>query len=316
MSTTNRPLRSAQWFGAEGRNGFIHRSWMRNQGFADDVFDGRPVIGIANTWSELTPCNAHLRDARRGGEARRVAGGRPAAGVPGDEPGRAADAARPTMLFRNLMAMEVEESIRANPLDGVVLLSGCDKTTPGLLMGAASVDLPAIMVTGGPMLSGSSAARTSARAPTSGVHRGAAGRADDRGGLLRGRGVHVAQPGHCMTMGTASTMACVAEALACSCRRRRDPGGRRARYALAAGGRPADRGLVARGPAALRSAHPRRRSRTPSGSTPRSAAPPTRSSTCSRIAGRVGVAAGAGRLRRALAATCPCSSTCMPSGRT
>ena len=145
--------RSAAWFAAEGRNGFIHRSWMRNQGFGPEVFDGRPVIGIGNSWSELTPCNAHLRDVAEAVK-RGVweAGGLPlefntmSLGEPLMRP--------TTMLYRNLMAMEVEETLRANPLDGVVLLSGCDKTTPAMLMGAASADVPAIMVTGGPMLRG------------------------------------------------------------------------------------------------------------------------------------------------------------------
>jgi len=121
--------RSAAWFSAEGRNGFIHRSWMRNQGFLPDAFDGRPVIGIANSWSELTPCNAHLR---RVAEAVKR-GVWEAGGFPLEFPTMSLGESvmRPTtMLFRNLMAMEVEESIRANPLDGVVLLSGCDKTTP------------------------------------------------------------------------------------------------------------------------------------------------------------------------------------------
>src|SRR6266540_2013968 len=145
--------RSAAWFGPEGKHGFIHRSWMRNQGFGDEVFDGRPVIGIANSWSELTPCNAHLRDVAEAVKR----GVWQAGGFPLEFPTMSLGEPlmRPTtMLFRNLMAMEVEETIRANPLDGVVLLSGCDKTTPAQLMGAVSVDLPAIMVTGGPMLNG------------------------------------------------------------------------------------------------------------------------------------------------------------------
>ena len=147
------PLRSTAWFGARGRAGMIYRSWLQSEGFPREVFDGRPVIGIANSWSELTPCNAHLRgvaDAVKRGVWQ-------AGGFPLEFPTMSLGEPlmRPTaMLFRNLMAMEVEELLRANPLDAVVLLSGCDKTTPAMLMAAASVDLPAIMVTGGPMLNG------------------------------------------------------------------------------------------------------------------------------------------------------------------
>ncbi|MEV0216450.1 IlvD/Edd family dehydratase [Micromonospora sp. NPDC050695] len=213
MSTTDRPLRSGQWFGAEGRNGFIHRSWMRNQGFADDVFDGRPVIGIATTWSELTPCNAHLRDlaesVKRGVWER--------GGLPLEFPAMSLGEPlmRPTtMLYRNLLAMELEELVRANPLDGVVLLSGCDKTTPGLLMGAASVDLPTLMMTGGPMLNGKFRGQDIGSGTvvwrfTEEMRAGrmsAADCAEAEVGMSRSRG-------HCMTMGTASTMACVTEAL-------------------------------------------------------------------------------------------------------
>src|SRR5499425_915195 len=146
-------LRSSAWFGLTDRDGFIHRSWMKNQGFPDHEFDGRPVIGICNTWSELTPCNAHFRMI-----AERVKRGVfEAGGFPLEFPVMSLGETlmRPTtMLFRNLVSMDVEESIRANPVDGVVLLSGCDKTTPAMLMGAVSADVPAIMVTGGPTLSG------------------------------------------------------------------------------------------------------------------------------------------------------------------
>src|ERR1700680_3209330 len=145
--------RSAAWFGKLDKDGFAHRSWMRNQGLPGDVFDGRPVIGICNTWSELTPCNAHFREladhVKRGVWQ--------AGGFPLEFPVTSLGEAlmRPTaMLFRNLASMDVEESIRANPLDGVVLLAGCDKTPPATLMGACSVDLPTILVSGGPMLSG------------------------------------------------------------------------------------------------------------------------------------------------------------------
>ena len=140
-----RKLRSQQWFGTHGKDGFIHRSWMKNQGIPHDNFDGRPVIGICNTWSELTPCNAHFREL-----AEYVKRGvREAGGLPLEFPVMSLDESnlRPTaMLFRNLASMDVEESIRGNPLDGVILLVGCDKTTPALLMGAASCNLPALAV--------------------------------------------------------------------------------------------------------------------------------------------------------------------------
>ncbi len=209
--TTDR--RSAAWFAAEGRNGFIHRSWMRNQGFGPEVFDGRPVVGIANSWSELTPCNAHLREVAEAVKR----GVWEAGGLPLEFPVMSLGETlmRPTtMLFRNLMAMEAEETIRANPLDSVVLLSGCDKTTPGLLMAAASVDLPAIMVTGGPMLSGKFQGRelgsgTDVWRLSEEARAGRISAAD----LAEAEGCMSRSRGHCMTMGTASTMACLAEAL-------------------------------------------------------------------------------------------------------
>ncbi|HXR51182.1 MAG TPA: dihydroxy-acid dehydratase, partial [Steroidobacteraceae bacterium] len=148
-----RPLRSRQWFGLEGKQGFYYRAWLKGLGLPHDLFDGRPVIGICNTWSELTPCNSSFRDL-----AEHVKRGvYEAGGFPLEFPVMSLGETqmRPTaMLFRNLASMDVEESIRANPLDGVVLLMGCDKTTPSLLMGAASVDLPTIGVSGGPALSG------------------------------------------------------------------------------------------------------------------------------------------------------------------
>src|SRR5215470_16379882 len=146
-------LRSQAWFGRADRDGFVHRSWLKNQGWPHDLFQDRPVIGICNTWSELTPCNAHFRDlaecVKRGVWE--------AGGFPLEFPVMSLGETqlRPTaMLFRNLASMDVEESIRGNPIDGVVLLMGCDKTTPSLLMGAASCGLPTIGVSGGPMLSG------------------------------------------------------------------------------------------------------------------------------------------------------------------
>src|ERR1700756_5477440 len=146
-------LRSQEWFGRQDREGFMYRSWMKNQGLPAHLFEGRPVIGICNTWSELTPCNAHFREL-----AERVKRGVwEAGGFPLEFPVTSLGEtnARPTaMLFRNLVSMDVEESIRGNPIDGVVLLCGCDKTVPALIMGAASCDLPTLVVSGGPMLNG------------------------------------------------------------------------------------------------------------------------------------------------------------------
>ncbi|MGH3436205.1 MAG: IlvD/Edd family dehydratase [Sciscionella sp.] len=213
MSAGTSLRRSAAWFGASGRSGMVYRSWMRNQGFTDEVFDGRPVIGIANTGSELVPCNAHL-----GRVAESVKRGVwQAGGFPLEFPamGLGETLLRPTaMLYRNLLAMEAEELMRANPLDGVVLLSGCDKTTPGLLMAAASVDLPAVMVTGGPMLNGKYRG-TDVGSGTQ-VWRFEeelrAGRMTEQECAFA-EGCMARSNGHCMTMGTASTMASMAEAL-------------------------------------------------------------------------------------------------------
>jgi dihydroxy-acid dehydratase len=212
-TAVNGPLRSTAWFGAGGRAGMIYRSWLQSEGFPREVFDGRPVIGIANSWSELTPCNAHLR-----GVAEAVKRGVwQAGGFPLEFPTMSLGEPlmRPTaMLFRNLMAMEVEELLRANPLDAVVLLSGCDKTTPAMLMAAASVDLPAIMVTGGPMLNG----KFRGSDVGSGTHvwrfeqEHAAGRMTQEE-LFAAESGMARSCGHCMTMGTASTMACLAETL-------------------------------------------------------------------------------------------------------
>ena len=145
-------LRSRNWFGKTGKDGFIYRAWMKNQGIPSYEFDGRPVIGICNTWSELTPCNAHFREL-----AESVKEGYEAGGFPVEFPVMSLGETliKPTaMLYRNLVSMDVEESIRANPMDGVVLLCGCDKTTPALVMGACSVNIPAIVVSGGSMLTG------------------------------------------------------------------------------------------------------------------------------------------------------------------
>ena len=211
--TSNSGLRSRQWFGATGRSGMAYRGWMRSQGFTPEVFDGRPVIGIATTWSELAPCNVHLH--RVAESVKR--GVWQAGGFPLEFPAMALGETllRPTaMLYRNLLAMEAEELMRANPLDGVVLLSGCDKTTPGLLMAAASVDLPAVMVTGGPMLNG--------KYQGTDVGSGTAVwrfEEDLVAGRMTQEECYFAEScmarsnGHCMTMGTASTMASMAEAL-------------------------------------------------------------------------------------------------------
>jgi L-arabonate dehydrase len=205
--------RSVQWFGRQDIYGFIYRSWMKNRGVPQDQFDGRPVIGICNTWSELVPCNTHFRTL-----AEHVrAGVLEAGGFPLEFPVMSLGETllRPTaMLYRNLAAMDVEESIRANPLDGVVLLVGCDKTTPSLLMGAASVDLPAIAVSGGPMLSGKY------RGTDIGSGTNVWSMSEDlRAGKITLDEFHEAEScmhrshGHCMTMGTASTMAAMVESL-------------------------------------------------------------------------------------------------------
>ena len=204
-------LRSQEWFARKDKLGFIHRSWMR--GYPTTVFQNKPVIGICNSWSELTPCNSHLRDVaeavKRGVWA---AGGFPlefptiSLGEPYMRPS--------SMMFRNLMAMDVEESIRANPIDGVVLLCGCDKTTPAQLMGAASADIPSIVVPGGPMLRGMFKNKEIGSG-TDVWHywdEFRAGRVSEEDWCelesCMSRSI-----GHCMVMGTASTMTSLAEAL-------------------------------------------------------------------------------------------------------
>jgi dihydroxy-acid dehydratase len=213
MAGNGRKLRSAGWFGGRDMHGFIHRSWMKNQGFAAENFDGRPVIGIANSASEVTPCNAHLG---RVSEAVKR-GVWKAGGFPLEFPTMSLGETvmRPTtMLFRNLMAMDVEESLRANPFDGVVLLCGCDKTTPAQVMGAASVDLPTIVVTGGPMLNGKYRGRdigsgTDVWRFTDDLRTGRMSLDD----YMDAESCLNRSAGHCMTMGTASTMASMTEAL-------------------------------------------------------------------------------------------------------
>jgi len=209
----SKKIRSADWFGKNDKMGFVHRSWLRNQGYPDDYFRGRPVIGICNTWSELTPCNGHLRDFAEVVKKGVIEAG----GFPLEFPVTSLGETlmRPTtMLFRNLAAMDTEETIRANPIDGVVLLTGCDKTTPSTLMGACSVNLPTIVVPGGPMLNG----RFKGQCFGSGSFNWMVKEkvlvenysAED---ILEAEIGVARSAGHCMTMGTASTMACMVEAL-------------------------------------------------------------------------------------------------------
>ena len=209
----SKKLRSTDWFGKTDKMGFVHRSWLRNQGYPDDYFQGRPVIGICNTWSELTPCNGHLRDFAEIVKKGVIEAG----GFPLEFPVTSLGETlmRPTtMLFRNLASMDVEEAIRANPIDGVVLLTGCDKTTPSTLMGACSVDLPTIVVPGGPMLNG----RFKGECLGSGSFNWMVKEkmlvenytAED---ILEAEVGVARSAGHCMTMGTASSMACMVEAL-------------------------------------------------------------------------------------------------------
>jgi dihydroxy-acid dehydratase len=206
-------LRSRNWFGKKDLDGFAHRSWLKAEGWSDVMFDGRPVIGIANSWSELTNCNAHLRQVAEAVKRGVLSAG----GFPLEFPTISLGEIlmKPTtMLFRNLMAMDVEECIRAYPLDGVVLLSGCDKTTPAMLMGAASADVPAIMVTGGPMLRGMWG-QVELGSGTDNWRYWAelrAGRISEEEWCEMESCIS-RSAGHCMVMGTASTMASMAEAL-------------------------------------------------------------------------------------------------------
>ncbi len=206
-------LRSAEWFGKDDKMGFVHRSWLRNQGHPDHMFRNRPVIGICNTWSDLTPCNAHLREfaeiVKRGVYE--------AGGFPLEFPVMSLGETimKPTtMLHRNLVSMDVEESIRANPLDGVVLLAGCDKTTASVIMGAASVGLPTLMVPGGPMLNGKWRGKdigsgTATWQLSEGMKAGKISRED----LVEAESCMSRSAGHCMTMGTASSLDCMVETM-------------------------------------------------------------------------------------------------------
>ncbi|MCX5516738.1 dihydroxy-acid dehydratase [Kaistia algarum] len=206
-------FRSSEWFGKNDKDSFIHRSWMRNQGIPSRMFDGRPVIGICNTWSELTPCNAHFRTIAEHVKRGVIEAG----GFPLEFPVTSTGESnlRPTAMFlRNLVSMDVEESIRGNPLDGIVLLCGCDKTTPALVMGAASVDLPTIVVSGGPMLNGKYRGKeigsgTAVWQLSEEVKSGKISVED----FMDAEAAMSRSPGHCMTMGTASTMASMVEAL-------------------------------------------------------------------------------------------------------
>ena len=208
-------LRSQQRFGKTGKDGFIYRAWMKNQGIPDDYFQGKPVIGICNTWSELTPCNAHFRELAEFVKKGIIEAG----GFPVEFPVMSLGETliKPTaMLYRNLASMDVEESIRANPIDGVVLMCGCDKTTPSLVMGACSVDLPTLVISGGPMMKGKFKGK---EIGTSDVWRFA--EAYKLGELtqkefIEAEACMARTPGHCAVMGTASTMATMVEALGLS----------------------------------------------------------------------------------------------------
>ena len=211
----NKNFRSQGWFGKKGKDGLIYRSWFRKQGIPADELAGKPVIGICNTWSELTPCNSHFRDLAEFVKK----GVFEAGGYPVEFPVMSLGETliKPTaMLYRNLASMDVEESIRANPMDAVVLLCGCDKTTPSLVMGACSVNLPTIVVSGGAMLTGKFRNRDIS---TSDVWRFSEeyrmGKMSDQELTLAEAGM-CRSDGHCAVMGTASTMACMVESLGLS----------------------------------------------------------------------------------------------------
>ena len=210
-----RVLRSQEWFGKKGKDGFIYRAWMRNQGIPSHEFEGKPIIGICNSWSELTPCNAHFRDLAESVKR----GVLEAGGFPVEFPVMSLGETlmKPTaMLYRNLVSMDVEESIRSNPIDGVVLLCGCDKTTPALVMGACSVNIPTVVVSGGAMLTGKYRGKNIG---TSDIWRFTD---DVRAGIMSEAELNLAESGmcrsqgHCAVMGTASSMACMVEALGIS----------------------------------------------------------------------------------------------------
>jgi dihydroxy-acid dehydratase len=208
-------LRSRNWFGRKGKDGFIYRAWMKNQGIPDYEFNNKPVIGICNTWSELTPCNAHFRELAESVKR----GVYEAGGFPVEFPVMSLGETlmKPTaMLYRNLLSMDVEESIRANPIDGVVLLCGCDKTTPALVMGACSVDIPSIVVSGGPMLTGRHNGLTVGTSDLWRYHADLKEQKITQDELLSIEASMCRSRGHCAVMGTASSMACMVEALGLS----------------------------------------------------------------------------------------------------
>lgn len=215
MKKENPQLRSRDWFGKRGRDGFIYRAWMKNQGFPADEFEDRPVIGICNTWSELTPCNAHFRELAESVKR----GVWEAGGFPLEFPVMSLGETlmRPTtMLYRNLASMDVEESIRANPLDGVVLLCGCDKTTPSLVMGACSVDIPTLVVSGGPMLNGKWRGQDIGTTHVWHFHEMYKREEITEQEFVEAEACLCRSRGHCAVMGTASTMACMVESLGLS----------------------------------------------------------------------------------------------------
>jgi len=211
----NKKLRSSDWFGRQGKDGFIYRAWMKNQGIPEYEFNNKPIIGICNTWSELTPCNAHFRELAESVKR----GVLEAGGFPVEFPVMSLGETlmKPTaMLYRNLASMDVEESIRANPLDGVVLLCGCDKTTPSLVMGACSVDIPTIVVSGGPMLTGRHKGNSIGTSDIWRFFSDLRGDIIDETELLSIEASMCRSQGHCAVMGTASSMACMVESLGLS----------------------------------------------------------------------------------------------------
>lgn len=208
-------LRSSEWFARKGKMGFIYRAWMKNQGIPDYEFNNKPVIGICNTWSELTPCNAHFRELAESVKRGILEAG----GFPVEFPVMSLGETliKPTaMLYRNLASMDVEESIRANPLDGVVLLCGCDKTTPSLVMGACSVNIPTIVVSGGPMLTGRHNGKTIGTSDVWRYHDDLRENKIQEEEMLTIEAAMCRSRGHCAVMGTASSMACMVEALGLS----------------------------------------------------------------------------------------------------
>ena len=215
MNVEEKKLRSSNWFGRKGKDGFIYRAWMKNQGIPDYEFNNKPIIGICNTWSELTPCNGHFRELAESVKR----GVFEAGGFPVEFPVMSLGETlmKPTaMLYRNLASMDVEESIRANPVDGVVLLCGCDKTTPSLVMGASSVNIPTIVVSGGPMLTGRHNGASIGTSDLWRYHDDLRSNKITEEELLTIESAMCRSSGHCAVMGTASSMACMVESLGLS----------------------------------------------------------------------------------------------------